>query len=152
MMRDTFAMAPVGCRGVIMRLLALLPALAMTAVLCPMGSIPAHAATIPGIIRVATYTDSSGTHNDGVYLGGVITDHSKVRTITFQKDTPSTGTCWNAGLTTDMSGGLVPPGRPGSQARRLQAHRTRLRPLETRPDPPAPDHELVDPHDRPVVL
>ena len=81
------------------RLLAGLLAVALMAVLCPVGSIPAQAAETGSTL----YNKISGDTASGVALEMGVTKHT-VRTITFQNSMPvEVGlTCWNAGGGNDV--------------------------------------------------
>ncbi|NMN01414.1 repeat protein [Bifidobacterium sp. DSM 109963] len=104
-------------RGMFVRLLACLLAVALMAVLCPTGAIPAQAeettetakiaepAQVEAAESVQTGTGSgmllnvSGGNAAGVILDGSL-DKAQIRTITFEKIKPTASrekTCWDAG-------------------------------------------------------
>ncbi|NMN01535.1 cell wall-binding repeat-containing protein [Bifidobacterium panos] len=94
MMRSVATKARPVRRGALARLLAGLLAMALMAVLCPAGAIPAQAAGTDPTLRVAT--DRDGRPREGVILGSGI-DKAKVRTITLKNSKPTGTKCWDAG-------------------------------------------------------
>ena len=91
-MKRISSKTPAMRRGPLARLLAGLLVVAMMAVLCPMGSIPAQADTVPTLRNII---DSYGNGNGVVLPSGM--DTGKVRTITFQNTKPTGTNCWDAG-------------------------------------------------------
>ncbi|NMN01618.1 BspA family leucine-rich repeat surface protein, partial [Bifidobacterium panos] len=87
-MRHAVVKAPSGRRGRPVKALAFLLAVAMMAVLAPMGFMPAQAEAVSGTLR----------NNNGLVLDPSI-NRSQVRSITFQSGLPDAykKTCWDAG-------------------------------------------------------
>ena len=88
-MRHISSKTPAVRRGMWARLLAVLSAVAMLAVLCPTEAIPARAAT-EGVLR-----RTSGTN--GLVVNTSVVSTKKVRTVKFQNSIPEGDGCWNAG-------------------------------------------------------